>query len=129
MTEPELLIELTMLRSDPAGWLASADVAVTAESLAIAERSLAAPARTIQSMARSVVEITARPEYFDQLRTVLDGGIPFHLIAGERSRAGWDAPEFVLSRAASFQVQPDAGHMLMLNDLRGFAELVERAIR
>lgn len=128
MTEAEAVVQVSALRADPAGWLAKADVPVTPQSLAVAERSLAALPRTIQSMARSVVAITAQPAYFDHVRSVLDRGIPFHLIAGERSREGWDVPDFVLARAASMQIQPNAGHMLMMNDQRAFAVIVERTI-
>jgi len=114
--------------TDPVAWLTGAGVPVTPTGLAIAQRSLATPVRTIQSMARSVVEITSRPQYLDQVREVLDRGTPVHLIAGEHSLAGWDVPDFVRARAASFRVQPAAGHMLMMNGQRAFAELVEAAI-
>jgi lipase len=129
MTEPEAETELAHLRADPAGWLINAGVPVTPDTLATATRSLATSTRTVQSMARSVVEITSQPRYLNDVRTILDRGkIPFHLIAGEHSRSGWDVPEFVLTRAASFQIQPDAGHMNMMNDQRLFAELVENCI-
>jgi pimeloyl-ACP methyl ester carboxylesterase len=129
MTDSEAEAEVVMLRSDPSAWLRNADVPVTPRTLASAQRSLQTSALTIQSMARSVVEITSEPRYLDDVRTILGRGIPFHLIAGERSRAGWDVPDFVLARAASFQIQPDAGHMLMMNDPTAFAELVERVAR
>jgi pimeloyl-ACP methyl ester carboxylesterase len=129
MTDSEAEAEVARLHADPSVWLRNADVPVTPRSLACAERSLQTSAGTIRSMARSVVEITSRPAYLDGVRAILDRGIPFHLIAGERSRAGWDVPDFVLARASSFQIQPDAGHMLMMNDPIAFAELVERVAR
>ena len=121
--------EIARLRADPAGWLIGAGVPVNAATLAIAERSLATPAKTIQAMARSVVDITSKPAYLEQVRTVIDHGIPLHLIAGEHSRAGWDVPESIMGRAHSCLTQPDAGHMLMWNDQRAFIELVEFAIQ
>jgi pimeloyl-ACP methyl ester carboxylesterase len=128
MTELEAASEISILRSNPTGWLVNCNVPVTRKTRVIAERSLLTSPRTIHSMARSVVEITAQPEYLHQVRKILNRGIPFHLIAGEHSRPGWDVPEFVLTRAASFQIQPGAGHMLMLNDQHAFVKLVERAI-
>jgi pimeloyl-ACP methyl ester carboxylesterase len=128
MTEAEAEAEIAALRANPGGWLAGAQVPVTTGTLATAERSLATSAHTIQSMARSVVDITARPEYLDQVQAVLDREIPIHLIAGELSRNAWDVPDFVVARSASFQVQPNAGHMLMMNDLPAFATLVAKAL-
>jgi lipase len=128
MSSVEADLEVARLRADPAAWLAGAMVRPTPASVAIAERSLWTPARTIQSMARSVIDITSRPDYLEQVGQVLDSGIPVHLVAGEHSRTGWDVPDFVLARAASFRIQPDAGHMLMWNDRRAFVDLVEAAL-
>ncbi|HEY3742423.1 MAG TPA: alpha/beta hydrolase [Bryobacteraceae bacterium] len=127
MSAEEADAELAGFRADPSAWLTNTGVPPTPQSIAIARWSLATPARTIQSMARSVVEITSQPDYLEQVRQILDRGIPFHLIAGEHSRAGWDVPDFVLARAASFQIEPNAGHMLMLNDQAAFTALVEKA--
>lgn len=129
MSEAAAEFEIEGFRADPSAWLINAGVPPTPQSTAIANWSLATSARTIQSMARSVVEITSQPHYLEQVRQVLDCGIPFHLIAGEHSCAGWDVPQFVLTRAASFQIQPDSGHMLMMNDQVAFAALVEKSAR
>lgn len=128
MTAAEAFIEVTMQRTDPSQWLVNAGVPVTPKSLAVAKRSLAVDSSTIHSMAQSVVEITSQPAYLDQVRRVLESRIPFHLIAGEHSRAAWDVPDFVLDRAASFQIQPNAGHMMMMNDRHAFVELVTATI-
>lgn len=129
MTDADASTEVAMLGTDPAGWLIGAQVPVTAESLTIAKRSLSTASTTIQSMAKSVVEITSQPAYFDKVRAVLESRIPFHLIAGQHSRDAWDVPGFVLDRAASLQIQPNAGHMLMMNDQPMFVKLVENCIQ
>lgn len=116
-------------RNDARGWLERNHIEPTQQRIewtkAMFEASLP---ETVQAVARSVVEITARPEYLKGLREVLDAGIQMHLIAGERSRDGWDVPSFVLDRAASFQIQPGVGHMLMLEEPEEFLVLVSNAI-
>jgi lipase len=71
------------------------------------------PASTIRATARAVVECTGRPAYEQLLRNVF-GRTPVHLVAGERSRDGWDVPDWALASAASYTEIPDTGHMVML---------------
>jgi pimeloyl-ACP methyl ester carboxylesterase len=123
--EAEALLE--SYRSDPAGWLSRNGIEPTAERVAAATLGLhAQPASTVQAMARSVVETTAQPQYLDSVREILDRGTPFHLVAGERSRDGWDVPDFVAARAASMTIQPGVGHMMMLENPAEFFAIVAR---
>jgi pimeloyl-ACP methyl ester carboxylesterase len=123
--EAEALLE--SYRADPAGWLSRNGIEPTDERVAAASAGLhAQPASTVQAMARSVVETTAQPQYLDQVREILDRGTPFHLVAGERSRDGWDVPDFVAARAASLTIQPGAGHMMMLENPAEFFQIVAR---
>lgn len=116
-------------RHDPAGWLAGAGVAVEPQRLRIAEGWLAQqPAATLQAMARSVVERTAPAHYLEQLREVF-ARHPVHLVAGERSRAGWDVPDWAVAAAASQQLIPGCGHLMMLENPAGFAAAVRRALQ
>ena len=116
---------LDAVRTDPAGWLSRAGIDPTAERIALATLGLnAQPPSTVQRMARSVVAITAEPAYLEDVRVVLDRGVPFHLFAGERSLAGWDVPAFVAERARSMTVQPGVGHMMMLENALEFFRLV-----
>lgn len=39
--------------------------------------------------------------------------MPVHLVAGARSRVGWDVPDWALSGAASYSEVPEVGHMVM----------------
>jgi lipase len=115
--------------ADPAGWLTRAGIVPTAEAVASAQRGLnAQPPATVQAMARSVVQTTAEPSYLERVKAVLESGIPFHLVAGERSRASWDVPEFALQEATSLTIQPAVGHMMMLEDRLGFLEIVRGLI-
>jgi len=91
-TEAEAM--LTGYRADPRAWLAGSGIDATPEQEAIAARILVAqPASTLQAMARSVVRVTGDAAYLRAAAAILDRSIPFHLVAGERSRAAWDVPD------------------------------------
>jgi len=122
-TEVEAL--LASYRADTAGWLAGIGIERDERRVAAAGRMLAAQsAGTVHAMARSLVEVTAAPDYLEKVRIILERGMMFHLVAGERSRNGWDVPEFVLQRAASMTIQPGSGHLMMLEDPATFLRLV-----
>jgi lipase len=112
-------------QKDPAGWLQRTGIPQTPERIAWLNRGLKAqtPA-TVKATAQSVIATTGQPTYLEAVRAVLDSGIPLHLVAGERSRARWHVPEWVLNRAASFTMQPGAGHMMMLENPDEFLKLV-----
>lgn len=117
-------------RADPAGWLQRSGVTPTPERIAEAQSHLDnQPASTMQAMARSVVQITANPQYVDDVMTVLNNGTRVHLLAGERSREAWDVPDFVLDNA-EMTVLPNTGHLLTIESPDAFARacsnLVER---
>lgn len=100
---------------NPAGWLQRSGVTPTEQCMRAALSHLTnQPASTMQAMAQSVVEITGRSEYLDEVRAVIERGTPVHLIAGERSREGWDVPEFVLAGARSMIVLPHTGHLITI---------------
>jgi lipase len=129
MDRSEVDALLASYRADPRAWLAGAGVDATTEQIEIAVHSLEAqPSSTLQAMARSVVETTADAYYLQAVATILDRSIPFHLVAGSRSRAGWDVPGWVLQRATSMTIQPDAGHMMMLEDKQRFLSIIRQLI-
>lgn len=120
---------LESYRADPRAWLAGAGVDATEEQVELAVRSLEAqPASTLQAMARSVVQTTSDASYLQAIATILDQSIPFHLVAGSRSRDGWDVPQWVLQRATSMTIQPGAGHMMMLEDQQRFLSIIRQLI-
>jgi pimeloyl-ACP methyl ester carboxylesterase len=55
---------------------------------------------------------------------VIFSGLPVHLIAGERSRAGWGVPDDFARLAASFSIQPKVGHMMQLEEPEALLALV-----
>jgi len=125
--EADALLE--SYREDPAGWLSRNGIEPSAERIAAATLGLRSqPASTVQAMARSVVETTARTQYLDDVREILDRGTPFHLVAGERSRDGWDVPDFVAARASSMTIQPGVGHMMMLENPAEFFGIIARLV-
>lgn len=129
MTLPELGELLQGYQNDASGWLTRAGIEPTPERVAMAGRGLhAQPATTVKAMAQSVIETTSQASYLMTVHAVLDSGIPMHLFAGERSRAGWSVPESVLCRAVSMTVQPGVGHTMMLEAPQEFLGLVANSI-
>ncbi len=122
----EMLLDM---RQDPGGWLAGSGVAEAERHAELAMRLLDdQPASTIRAMARSVVETTRRPAYLEQLHGLMHE-VPVHLLAGERTREGWDVPDWAIAMAASFVELPDMGHMMMLEDGAAFAAAVRACCR
>jgi lipase len=113
-------------RADPASWLRDSGVEPTGDHIRSAAEALAyQPATTIHAMARAVVDFTGRPGYEPLLREVVQR-TPVHLIAGSRSRSGWNVPEWALTAAASYTEIPHAGHMMMLEAPEAFANVLIR---
>ncbi len=122
--------EFARMGADPAGWLARSGIAVTPERLAwaahIPDRQ---PAETVQAMSRAVVAETGAPAYLEAVRRIVDRGIPIHLVAGERSAASWDVPDFVRRAARSYSEIPGAGHLSMLEAPDAFCSMLARLAR
>ncbi|CAM5455919.1 2-succinyl-6-hydroxy-2,4-cyclohexadiene-1-carboxylate synthase [Streptomyces afghaniensis] len=111
-------------RADPERWLRNGDIEPTDERIRAATQALAyQPATTIQAMARAVVGYTANTSYEQLLREVFER-TPVHLVAGARSRGGWDVPAWALTAAASYTELPGTGHMVMLEAPEAFGKLL-----
>ncbi len=120
---------LESYRADPRAWLADSRINATEEQVELAAHSLAAqPISTLQAMAGSVVQTTSDASYLQEIATILDRSIPFHLVAGSRSRDEWDVPAWVLQQATSVTIQPGAGHMMMLEDQQSFLSIIRQLI-
>lgn len=116
-------------RRDPAGWLAGAGVAAEPALVQIADSWLAQqPASTLRAMAQSVVVQTGPAQYLDKLREVF-AQRPVHLIAGARSHAGWDVPDWARRVAASQSLIPNTGHLMMLEAPGAFAQALKQALQ
>lgn len=110
--------------ADPAAWLAASGVTPTPERIVMALSHLEnQPTSTIRAMAKSVIEITGKPKFLDDVMTVLNNGTPMHLIAGERSCDAWDVPPFVLDNAPLITL-PNTGHLITIESPSAFAEAV-----
>jgi lipase len=115
-------------RADPAGWLRNGDIEPTTDRIRSAVQALMyQPATTVQAMARAGVDFTGRPGYESLLRDVFRH-TPVHLVAGARSRSGWNVPDWALAAATSYTEIPDSGHMVMLEAPEAFGNLVSRLI-
>lgn len=117
--------EFRVMRADPNAWLQRGGIAPTDERLGWAREILDnQPHGTVQCMARSVVATTGAPAYLELVRRVVERGTPLYLLAGEKSAAGWDVPDWARAAARQYVAQPDAGHMLMLENPAVFCETI-----
>jgi pimeloyl-ACP methyl ester carboxylesterase len=130
MPESDWAAEYGAMEDDPAAWLERCGIEASDQRVAWARAMLSnQPLETIQAMARSVVEVSGAPGYLEGVRRVLGAGVPLYLLGGELSAAGWDIPEWVLALACRSQVQPKAGHMMMLEDPAAFCGIVDDIVR
>jgi pimeloyl-ACP methyl ester carboxylesterase len=130
MPEADWAAEYGAMEDDPAAWLERSGIEASDQRIAWAQDILEnQPYTTIQAMARSVIEVTGQPSYLEGVRRVLGTGVPLYLLGGELSAAGWDIPEWVLALACRSQVQPKAGHLMMLEDPAAFCGIVGKIVR
>ena len=129
MTPKEAVAMLNSLRADPGAWLMRSGVSPEWHEIAAASKWLSRqPASTIRAMALSVVEVTGKPDYLAALREVF-ASHPVHLVAGARSREGWDAPDWARRDAASFTVVPGVGHLMMIEKPLVFGRTIADLLR
>jgi len=118
-----------LMLDDPSAWLRDSGIALSPQRIAWANDILLyQPRSTIAAMARAVVKETGSPEFLQHVRAVVANGTPIHLLAGERSSTGWDVPDWVKSASLSYVVQPDTGHMMMLEQPEIFSDIVRAMI-
>lgn len=126
---PEIEAEVAGFRHDVAGWISRAGVPPTPWALETAADWLDnQPASTLRAQARAVVAATSDPKYLEGVRDMLASGLPVHLIAGARSRSGWNVPDWVVAQAASHDMIPGTGHLMMLEAPDAFARAVLSAV-
>ena len=128
-TDDEVQAMLDGLLADPERWLSETEIEPTARRVEIARAWLKnQPGSTVRAMAASIVGLTGRAGYLRAVRRTMEGPVPCHLIAGERSRDGWDVPDWALANAASMTIVPRTGHMLMLEDPDALAASIKACI-
>ncbi|MDF0729222.1 alpha/beta hydrolase [Pseudomonas entomophila] len=128
MSAEEVQSMLAGFRTDVAGWLAGAGIAATSRTMETAASWLEyQPASTLQAMARSVLLETGADSYFSELRSLFST-TPVHLVAGERSREGWDVPGWAMEHAASTTIMPGVGHLMMLEAPQEFVQVILRIV-
>ena len=116
-----------LMRADAAAWLRQCGVEPSEQRLAWAEHILDHQASgTVYSMSKAIVEEAAGEDYLAAIRRVVDSGIEIHLVAGERSAAAWDVPDFVRAAARSYTEIPGAGHLMMLEKPDAFCRAIDR---
>ena len=128
MSDDEAARMLDGFRQDPTAWLGLSGISGEPRHLAVATHWLQhQPASAIRAMAQSIVAVTGAPAYPQTLHAVF-ARHPVHLVAGSRSRNGWDVPSWALHQAASLAVIPDAGHLMMIEQFAAFAATLKTAL-
>lgn len=121
--------EYRAMGSDVSAWLIRCGVTPMPERVRWARDMLAwQPPATVYAMAHAIVTETKEPGYLQAVRNVVDRGRPIHLIAGERSAAAWDVPEFVRRAARSYTEPSDVGHLMMLEAPDEFCRIVDTVL-
>jgi lipase len=119
--------EVDELRRDPRTWVAGSIPDPTPSHVETATAWLEhQPVSTLQAMGRSIVRTTGSPDYLDRVRGVFSR-VPVTLIAGERSLADWDVPEWARHQARSLDVVAGAGHLVPLERPVEVARLIAAA--
>lgn len=114
--------------SNADAWLADCGVEATPLLVKRAEHALAyQPWDTVWSSAQAIVETTGKPAYQTMLKGVFER-IPVHLLAGEHSASNWDVPEWAVAAAASHNILPGVGHMMMLEQPELFGAALDRIL-
>lgn len=124
MTLEEVEKVIAGYRADPAGWMRAA---VGSPPLGMIERAAAAlefqPAATIKAWAEEVIKETGHPNYIHMLERIFDRH-PVYLLAGEKSRQGWDIPNWALKKAAGYFEFPERGHLMMWEEPAEFGRVI-----
>lgn len=128
MSAEEVEALLADYRANPQAWIERAGIASNQQRLEVATTWLAhQPSSTLQAMARSVLIETEGDHYHSALKTVFSS-LPVHLLAGERSRSGWDVPDWAIAQAASMNIMPEVGHLMMLEQPQAFAHEIAQIL-
>ena len=117
--------EYRALQQDIPGWVERCGIEPTPQRIEWAGQILAnQPACTVYAMSEAILVETGGPAFLDGVRRVVGRGTPHHLIAGERSAADWDVPDFVRDATQSYTELPGVGHLMMLEDPDAFCEII-----
>ena len=113
-------------RRDPFSWIAGAIAKPSplAERLAV-DWLYNQPASTIKAQARAVVAATNDKFYLESVRSIIEIGLPVHLVAGQRSSSDWAVPEWINSRCTTRLNLPDTGHLMMVEKPKMFANALQ----
>jgi len=116
-------------RADPVTWIKGAIDAPDELAIRLAPEPLSnQPASTIKAQATAVVAATRGPEYLEGIRKLMESDLPVHLIAGARSAAGWDTPDWANQLCTSRINIPDTGHPMMIENPQRFAACVVQCV-
>ena len=129
LTPTQWRTEYQAMCADIPAWLAKCSIDPTAQRVEWASAMLDHQCpETIHTVSEALVDATAAPEFLKTVRRIVDRELPLHLIAGRRSLAQWDVPEFVRRAAISLEVIENAGHLMMLERPDAFCDAIARVL-
>ena len=129
LTPAQWRMEYRAMRADIPTWLTKCAIDPTPQRIEWAAAMLDHQRpETIHAVSEALVSATAAPEFLDTVRRIVDRELPLHLIAGRRSLAQWDVPDFVRRAAISLDVIEDAGHLMMLERPDAFCDAIAHVL-
>jgi lipase len=121
MTPHEAETMLEGFKADTLQWLRGAVPDATAEMTHTVTRWLDhQPASTLRAMGQSVVTVTGDAAYLATVREVFERR-PVYLLSGERSRDGWNAPDWAFELCAGYETLDRCGHLMMIEEPDAFS--------
>ncbi len=129
LTPAQWRMEYRAMRADIHTWLTKCAIDPTPQRIEWATAMLDHQCpETIHTMSEALINATGAPEFLDTVQRIVDRELPLHLIAGRRSLAQWDVPEFVRRAAISLNVFEGAGHLMMLERPDAFCDVIARLL-
>jgi lipase len=126
MTQHEAEAMLEGFKADTLQWLRGAVPDATAEMSHTVARWLDhQPAATLRAMGQSVVTVTGDAAYLAAVREVFERR-PVYLLSGERSRDGWNAPDWALELCAGHVTLDRCGHLMMIEEPAAFTAVLRQ---
>ncbi len=121
--------EYKKISSNPKDWLRNVGIEITPERLMWAKDIFSYQTeQAALTVSCAVVKDTNSPEYRDAVNKVIEGDIPVHLVAGERSAKDWDVPINARKSAKDFHIIEGTGHMIMLEKPKEFCDLIIKIV-
>jgi pimeloyl-ACP methyl ester carboxylesterase len=128
-TDDEVAEIVSEYSDDPVAWIANAGVSINSWNTSVARNWLDnQPPSTIKAQANAVVSATKQADYLRLVRDLMSSSMPVNLIAGAKSAATWDVPDWANQMCSTRINIANVGHLMMLEDPGLFAQSIMSCI-